>query len=747
MALKQSIKQKASKADGAKFIRAVLELEDYWRLMIILFASGLLAGLLAYAYARPTYSSNSIIRINQYVDSTKVAQGISYGDRLLFRTLVKQLSSGTLVLEAAKSLNLIGEKTTNKELVGGLIPSISIDLIDDAHIELAIFSFEPRVVRELPRALTEQYELNKVSMRNEFRNKAIKRYMDEMAFVRAKVSEQLDIKQKFEEESSLANAQIELERLSNVPVDLIRLRYRKEEMERVKGILDKQGVELGVIGQLSLLTSMPKVSEDRLSAGSIVKQQVSPFTFQSPVATKALTQVVVQPDMVDGIEPWRELEKKKRSVEENMRVTRVKFLDDHPEMIKLKEELNVVSSALELELEVARKAFSLEFARTSEMLVNLEGKMPDYHKANKTFDDKKMGYDLMSKGQLAWDKAYEQLSQQIEGLRFGNDAGSVNLEFKGFVNIRSELPVSPSRSQLAMLGSLLGLGLAFGAPLLLVKLSTTVSNLNEFAESLGILGIGIVPLTDPKVLEELNRSPTVDATVPNVLLENFRLIRSSILLNRSPKGDAKVIMVTSARPSEGKTTVSSNIAWAFSSLGDRTLLIDCDLRRGRVHEATGCSNQPGMTALLTGRALLVDCIQKSPADNLWLLPRGPVLPGTTELLNTGVFSGILDQLKGQFDRIILDTPPVLGLSETTFLQNHAEGIVMVVRANSTPRKDAEDAFYTLGKLGAHFYGMVLNGVDFQKRSNHFNYYYYSASYYEANWDEDPTVTKPISKKS
>jgi len=72
---------------------------------------------------------------------------------------------------------------------------------------------------------------------------------------------------------------------------------------------------------------------------------------------------------------------------------------------------------------------------------------------------------------------------------------------------------------------------------------------------------------------------------------------------------------------------------------------------------------------------------------------------------------------------------------------------MVVRANTTPRKDAEDAFYTLGKLGAHFYGMVLNGVDFHKRSNHFNYYYYSASYYEANWDEDTTVTKLSSSKS
>ncbi|WP_395747318.1 polysaccharide biosynthesis tyrosine autokinase [Prosthecobacter sp.] len=746
MPYKKNQPPKAARLDGASLVRVLLSYEDHWRLMLLLFVSGLLAGLVMYVYARPTYTSTSLIRVNQYVDSSQVAQG-GGKDYLLMRTLLQQLSSGPMILEAARSLGMAGEKTTYNELRAASVPAVRIELLDQNNIEMEVSGFSPRVVRELPQALTDVYEQNKARLRNEYRDKAIKRYVDEIAVVRNKVAEQLDTRLKFEEESSLASAQIELERLSNVPVDLVRQRYRKEEMERVRTILEKQKASLGVVGQLALLTNLPKVSDDPLSSGSLVRQssdpQSTPFSFQSPNTKSTYTQVVVQPDMVEGLEPWRDLEKKKRELEETMRLARAKYLDDHPEMIKLKEELRKVTSALDLELDVARKAFDLECARVAEKVVELESKLPAYHQATKTFDDKKLSYDLMKKGQLAWDKAYEQLSRQIELLQFGSDSGSINLEFCGFVNIRSEIPVSPSKSQLAMMGCLLGLGLAGGVPFLLGRLGSTVTSLNEFADSLGIPGIGIVPLSSPDVLEEINRSPTIGATTPNALLENFRLIRSSIILNKGPKGDARVIMVTSARPSEGKTTVAANIAWAFSSLGDRTLIIDCDLRRGRVHETTGCSNHPGMTDLLTGHATLEDCVQKSPADHLWLLPRGPVVPGTTELLNTPVFVKILEKLKSDYDRIILDTPPVLGLSETAFLQNHADGVVMVVKAGATPRKDTEDAFHTLGKLGAHFYGLVLNRVDFSKRTNHFNYYYYSSSYYESNWEDTALAGKAL----
>jgi polysaccharide biosynthesis transport protein len=734
---------KPDKLDGSKLLRLVLQYEDYWRLMGLLFALGLLAGTAYYVYARATYESTAMVRINQFMDATREASGVRRENNIAtMRALSRQLSSDFYQLEAAKRLGIAGDAMTPQDLRAAFIPAVRIGFLDQQHMQIRVVAFRPRIVREFPQAIIDAYEGTRKRLREEFRDKAIQRYVDELAEVRAKVTSQLDSRLKFEEESALASAQIELERLSNVPVQQVRVRYKLEEMDRIAKVLKEQEGSLSTPGKLALLTSVSTDKDDPLAAGRIIRRTGdprvgTPATFQSPEMAKEFTQVVVQPDMVEGIQPWLELDKKRRSLEEKFIANRARYLEDHPEMIKIRDELREVSSALELELEVAGKAFELERERLKEQLVELDAKLPAYYQAAKSYDEKKLSYELMEKGQLAWDKAYQQLAQQIEGLEFSDtDQSALSLEFRGFTDIRSEVPVSPNKTKLLMLGCLLGLGLAGGVPFLLRQMDSTITDLNEFEGTLGIPGIGIVPLSNPKVLEEVNRSSTLDAKVPNALLECFRLIRSSILLNPGPKGEPRVIMLTSARPGEGKTTVSANVAWAFSSMGEKTLLIDCDLRRGRVHGVAGIPNLPGLTRLLTGEAQLDDCLVKSPADNLWLLPRGPVQAGTTELLNTEVFSRILTELRGRFSRIVLDTPPVLGLSETAFLQNHADGVVLVVKAAATTRTDASLAFQQLQKLGGHFYGFVLNQVDFSKVQNQYYYYYYSSNYYDSNWDEE-----------
>jgi capsular exopolysaccharide synthesis family protein len=734
---------KSEKLDGSKVLRFLLQYEDYFRLMAMLFAGGLLAGAGYYVYARSTYESTSLIRVNQFVDATRAASGGQRENQiLLMRSLSRQLLSDYYQLETAKRLGVATNATSAQELRAALIPAVRIGFLDQQHMQLRVVSFLPQVVREFPRALMEAYEEARKRARDEFRDKAIERYVQELAEVRTKVTSQLDSRLKYEEESALASAQIELERLSNVPVQQVRVRYKLEEMDRIAKVLQEQS-NLSMSGKLALLTSIGVEKDDPLAAGRIIRRTGdsrvgAPATFQSPDMAKDFTQVVVQPDMVDGLQPWQELDKKRRALEEKFVSNRARYLEDHPEMIKLRDELREVNSALELELEVARKAFDLERDRLKEELVNLDGKLPAYYQAAKSYDEKKLSYELMQKGQLAWDKAYEQLAKQIESLEFNaTDESAFSLEFRGFTDIRSEAPVSPSKNKLLMLGCLLGFSLATGVPFVLRKMDSTVTDLNEFEGSLGIPGIGLVPLSSPKVLEEVNRSSTLGAKVPNALLECFRLIRSSIMLNPGPKGEPRVIMLTSARPGEGKTTVSANVAWAFSSMGEKTLLIDCDLRRGRVHGVAGVPNLPGLTRLLSGQAHLDECLVKSEAENLWLLPRGPVLAGTTELLNTPVFENLLNELRGRFSRIILDTPPVLGLSETAFLQNHADGVVLIVRSASTTRADATLAFQQLQKLGGHFFGFVLNRVDFSKIQNQYYYYYYSSNYYDSNWhDED-----------
>jgi capsular exopolysaccharide synthesis family protein len=596
--------------------------------------------------------------------------------------------------------------------------------------------------------LIEAYTEENKKRRLEYRDKALGRYLEELEVMRTRVMEQLDSKLKYEEESALASAQIELEKLSDIPVQLVRTKYRLSEIRRISEVVKEQGTALGTVGQLSLLTSIAQDKSDNLSNGRLVRGDQSttpragdPVRFQQPGGEGGLTQVVIQPDIVEGLAPWKDLEKKKRGLEETERLSRTKYLPDHPEMRRLRDEIKSVDAALELELEVAKKASDTQIAQLTQELTDLEAKLPDYYSATKDYDQKRVGYDLMRRGQLAWDNAYERLAKQLEMMETDSGYDSIELELQHFTEMRDQIPVSPGKNQTATMGLLLGLMLAFGVPVFLRRMDSTVNDLNEFESSLGIPGLGLVPTTDPTVLNEINRSPAIGASVPNALLENFRLIRSGILLNPSPKGEAKTIMFTSARPGEGKTTTAVNVGWAFASQGDRVVVIDCDLRRGRIHDVTGLPNRPGMTDLLMGRATLQECLKKSPADNLWIISRGDVLPGTTELLNTDTFGAILDQLRGHFDRILLDTPPVLGLSETAFLQNYAEGVVLIVRSERTARKDVQDAFVLMQKLGAYFYGFVLNDVDFSRIANQYYYYYYSAQYYDSNWEEgDPHST-------
>ncbi len=127
---------------------------------------------------------------------------------------------------------------------------------------------------------------------------------------------------------------------------------------------------------------------------------------------------------------------------------------------------------------------------------------------------------------------------------------------------------------------------------------------------------------------------------------------------------------------------------------------------------------------------LDECIQKAPSPLLDVIPRGPITIGTTDLLVQPVFAKLMEELRGKYDQVIVDTPPVLGLSETSSLQNMVDGVVFVVRAEVTSRKDVVDAVTILRKAGAHMFGIVLNDLDLDKVSNYYNYYYYSASYYE-----------------
>ena len=205
--------------------------------------------------------------------------------------------------------------------------------------------------------------------------------------------------------------------------------------------------------------------------------------------------------------------------------------------------------------------------------------------------------------------------------------------------------------------------------------------------------------------------------------EDIRTIRTNLMFT-SAEEESKVILITSSIPGEGKSFISSNLATAFAQTGESTLLIDCDLRLGRVHKIFGLSNNKGLSNLLVGQNV-VDCaeyIKKTTIPNLYVIPRGTVPPNPSELLNSTNTKKIISFLRENFDRIIFDGVPINGLPDSLIMASLVDRVVLVTSVGYTKIDELNDAKKALEKIDANIAGVVVNRTTQTKRGKYSNYY-------------------------
>ena len=205
--------------------------------------------------------------------------------------------------------------------------------------------------------------------------------------------------------------------------------------------------------------------------------------------------------------------------------------------------------------------------------------------------------------------------------------------------------------------------------------------------------------------------------------EDIRTIRTNLQFTTSDE-ESKVILVTSSIPGEGKSFISSNLATAFAQTGESTLLIDCDLRLGRVHKIFGISNDKGFSNLLVGQNV-VDCadyIKKTSIPDLYVIPRGTVPPNPSELLNSSNAKKVVKFLRENFDHIIFDGVPVNGLPDSLIVAGFVDRVVLVTSIGYTDIDELEEAKKALEKIDANIAGVVVNRTPQTKRGRYSNYY-------------------------
>ena len=278
-----------------------------------------------------------------------------------------------------------------------------------------------------------------------------------------------------------------------------------------------------------------------------------------------------------------------------------------------------------------------------------------------------------------------------------------------------------------ILSMMLGIGLAF----LLDHLDRTIKGAEGIEALVGSPLLGIIPIvTDAPTGDTAEATRERDLWVykhpTSQAAECCRSIRTNILFS-STEREVKTITVSSARPREGKSTTTLYMGTIMAQSGQRVLVIDTDLRRPRLHKSLGVSKERGLTTLLLGEGNYDDVIKSTDVPNLFVLPCGPLPPNPAELLLTNKFKHVLEELATRFDRILLDSPPVLAVTDAVLLSRVTDGIILVAQSGKTHTDDVQMAVRQLRDVDAPILGVILNVIDISDR-RYGGYYYAYGGY-------------------
>lgn len=205
------------------------------------------------------------------------------------------------------------------------------------------------------------------------------------------------------------------------------------------------------------------------------------------------------------------------------------------------------------------------------------------------------------------------------------------------------------------------------------------------------------------------------------IAESYRTLRTNIQFSSFDK-KIQTLIVTSSGPGEGKSTTSSNLAVVMAQNGNKTILIDCDQRKPKLHKVFLTSNQKGLSDLLVGNFTFEDAVQKTHIENLDLLTSGTRPPNPSELLASEKMKSFIEELRKKYDCIIIDTPPVIAVTDAQIVSRHADGCLLVVASSQAEREAAIKAKELLEKVDAKILGVVLNKLDVQEKG-YYGYYY------------------------
>jgi len=286
------------------------------------------------------------------------------------------------------------------------------------------------------------------------------------------------------------------------------------------------------------------------------------------------------------------------------------------------------------------------------------------------------------------------------------------------------VPSKPNRKLIIIIGLLLGAGLAAGYVFVKNYFDDTVKSPDDI-EKRKINVLAWIPPFESIMAGDHSVQFIVDKLPDSIPSEAFRALRTRIQFSRINTESLKTILITSSAPQEGKTTIAVNLAGSFATSKKKVLLIDCDLRKPSVHKLFNRDKVPGLIDYLVGSVKLDEVLIKSEIPNLSFILSGTIPPNPAEMLDSQEMRNFLKKLRDQFDLIIIDSPPVIAVTDSEILTSMVDGTILVVSSENTEIEMMERSVELIRRENTQFLGTVLNNFSYKSGyGSYYKYYYY-----------------------
>lgn len=418
----------------------------------------------------------------------------------------------------------------------------------------------------------------------------------------------------------------------------------------------------------------------------------------------------------------KEIKKMEVVLYKRMSELKKKYGRNHPQMVAINSELADLKKRKIIEIKSVINSLENEYNLAAAKEKSLKEALAKQKVETLSLNKKAVQYGVLKRQAESSRQMYDLLMRRFKETSLTEEMKIGNIRVIDRAE-RPEYPIKPRKKMNILLAMAIGLSAGVFIAFFLEYLDNTIKAPDDVKHQLGLPFLGPVPMYAASHKQGALPDVVTVYSPKAVASESFRGIRTGILYS-SADNTPQTILITSASPGEGKTSCASNIAAVMAQSGGRILLLDCDMRRPKLHRLFRINPKVGLSSVLVKVGELKNAIQPTGIENLDMIPCGPTPPNPSELLGSDQMRLLLERLRKRYTRIIIDSSPVTAVTDSVLLAKEADAVVMIVRAGETPRPSVKAALEQLAAVEANVIGAVLNSVQADRDGYHYYQYYY-----------------------